>query len=185
MDELMWAIGRVSGFVSMFLLTAALLLGILSRSGRPLLAIPRVSLSLLHRNFSLLSAIFLGIHVGTLLLDSYAQLNVIDVLVPFLGNYEPFWQGLGTVACDIVLALIVTGLLRHRLRPSVFRTIHWLNYAMWPLALAHSLGNGTDGSDTWFLAAAVVCSVSVLAAVVWRLSSRFLEHSLNRQESMP
>ncbi|WP_449372720.1 ferric reductase-like transmembrane domain-containing protein [Arthrobacter psychrolactophilus] len=180
----MWAIGRVSGFVSMFLLTAALLLGILSRSGRPLLVIPRFSISLLHRNFSLLSAVFLLIHVGTLLLDSYAQLHVIDVVVPFLGSYEPFWQGLGTVAFDIVLALMVTGLLRHRLRTSVFRAIHWLNYAMWPIALAHSIGNGTDGITTWFLISAIVCSVSVLAAVIWRLSARFLEHSLNRQGSM-
>ena len=95
-DSLMWAIGRVSGFVSMFLLTGALLLGILARSGRPFLEIPRFSLALLHRNISLLATVFLIFHVGTLLLDSYAQLNVVDVIVPFLGRYEPFWQGLGT-----------------------------------------------------------------------------------------
>lgn len=180
----MWAIGRVSGFVSLFLLTAALLLGILSRSGRPLLVIPRFSLSLMHRNFSLLAAGFLVIHVGTLLLDSYAQLRAIDVVVPFLGNYEPLWQGLGTVAFDLVLALMVTGLLRHRLSPGTFRAIHWLNYALWPIALAHSIGNGTDGTATWFLVSAIVCSVCVLAAAIWRLSSHYLEHSPKRQGSM-
>ncbi len=180
----MWAIGRVSGFVSMFLLTGTLLLGILARSGRPLLVIPRFSLTLLHRNISLLATVFLILHVFTLLLDSYAQLNVVDLIVPFLGSYEPFWQGLGTVAFDLVLALIITGLLRQRMSQQAFRAVHWLNYAMWPIALAHSIGNGTDGADPWFITSAALCVAMVLGAVTWRLSARFLENAKSRQESV-
>jgi predicted ferric reductase len=181
MDEALWAFGRVSGFISLALFTFSVLLGILNRSGRPLLVLPRFSISLLHRNIALLATVFLGLHVGSLLLDSYAKLNVIDVLVPFLGAYRPFWQGLGTVALDLVVAVVVTGLLRHRLGQRTFKAVHWLTYAMWPIALAHAIGNGTDGTGKWFLVLAVASVAAVGGAVIWRLSSTFLETAKARE----
>ncbi|QCB98853.1 iron reductase [Arthrobacter sp. PAMC25564] len=177
----MWAFGRVSGFISLILFTGSVLLGILTRSGRPLLVLPRFSITLLHRNISVLATVFLGLHVGSLLLDSYARLNVVDVLVPFLGSYRPFWQGLGTAALDLVLAIVVTGLLRQRIGQRTFRAVHWLSYAMWPVALAHAIGNGTDGTSKWFLALAAVSVLAVGGAVLWRASSGFLETSKARQ----
>jgi len=181
MDNALWAFGRVSGFVSLALFTAAVVLGILTRSGRPLFAIPRFSVTLIHRNISLLATVFLILHVGSLMLDSFAKLNVIDVFVPFLGAFKPFWQGLGTVAFDLVLAVVATGLLRHRIGQKSFRAVHWLTYAMWPIALAHAIGNGTNGTAGWFLLLAVGAVAAVGAAVVWRLSATFLETSKARQ----
>ncbi|WP_227878614.1 ferric reductase-like transmembrane domain-containing protein [Arthrobacter dokdonensis] len=175
MDDAMWAFARVSGLVSMVLLTGSVLLGILARSGRPLLVIPRFSVSLLHRNISLLAVVFLVFHVTPLLLDSYARVNLVDVVVPFLGSYRGFWQGLGTVALDLMAAVVVTSALRHRLGQRTFRVVHWASYVMWPLALAHSVGNGTDGTSAPVVAAAVVLTVAVLAAAAWRVSAGFLE----------
>lgn len=171
----MWAFGRVSGMVSMVLLSISLVLGILSRSGRPLLTIPRVSVSLLHRNVSLLALVFLLLHVGALMLDSYANLSVADVVVPFLGSFKPFWQGLGTVALDLLAAIVVTGIFRPRLGQRTFKVVHWFTYAAWPLALAHSLGNGSDGTSPAIVTSAAVLSAAVLAAVAWRVSARFTE----------
>lgn len=185
MDEAMWAFGRVSGFISLALFTATVLLGILTRSGRPLITLPRFSVTLLHRNFALLASVFLGLHVGSLLLDSYAKLNLVDVLVPFLGSYRPFWQGLGTAALDLVLAIVITGLLRHRIGQRTFRAVHWLSYAMWPIALAHAIGNGTDGTSKWFLVLAAASVAAVGGAVFWRLSATFLETSKARQGGLP
>ncbi|NVM93779.1 ferric reductase-like transmembrane domain-containing protein [Arthrobacter wenxiniae] len=175
MDDALWAFARVSGLVDMVLLTGSVLLGILTRSGRPLPALPRVSLMLLHRNISLLAVVFLVFHVAPLLLDAYARVNLVDVVVPFLGSYKAFWQGLGTVALDLMAAVVATGLLRHRLGRRTFRAVHWLSYAMWPLALAHSVGNGTDATSAPAVAAAVVLCVAVLAAAAWRVSAGFLE----------
>ncbi|MFC8524224.1 ferric reductase-like transmembrane domain-containing protein [Arthrobacter sp. FX8] len=185
MDEAMWAFGRVSGFVSLALFTGSVLLGILNRSGRPFMVLPRFSISLLHRNISLLATVFLGLHVGSLLLDSYAKLNPVDIVVPFLGSFQPFWQGLGTVALDLVLAVVVTGLLRHRIGLRSFKAVHWLSYGVWPVAMAHALGNGTDASSGWFLLLAVASAVAVAAALLWRLSPSFLETSHARQGNLP
>lgn len=181
MDEILWAVGRATGIIALLLFTASMLLGIVTRSGRPLPGLPRFSLALVHRNISLFSMVFLGLHVGTLMFDSYAKLALIDVVLPFFGDFRPFWQGLGTIALDVALALAITGLLRHRIGPRAFRAVHWASYAMWPLALAHSLGSGTDALSAWFLGIAVACVVAVGAAIVWRASDLFIESARSRE----
>ncbi|WP_368496198.1 ferric reductase-like transmembrane domain-containing protein [Herbiconiux sp. A18JL235] len=183
MSEVLWAIGRISGVMSLLLFTASVLLGVLTRAGKPLPGLPRFGIVLVHRNVSLLASAFLVLHVLTLLGDSYAKLSLVDIVIPFLASYEPFWQGLGTVAFDLVVAVVITALLRHRLPARVFRLVHWIVYLLWPVALLHSLGNGTDGSSGWFVALAVVSAASVAAAVIWRVASaRFRSAPLERAE---
>lgn len=167
----LWDYGRGSGVVALVLLTAAMFLGIATRSGRPAPWLPRFAVAGVHRNVSLVATVFLALHVGLLLFDPYAQLRVFDVVFPFVGEYRPFWQGLGTVALDLLIALVVTSLLRHRMGVRAWRAIHWLAYAMWPVAMAHALGNGTDSFQPWFLALAAICAASVLGALGWRLAT--------------
>lgn len=185
MTDALWAFGRISGVVALVLLTITVVLGIVTRSGRPLPAMPRFSLSLIHRNIALLACVFLVFHVGALLLDSYAHLNLVDVVVPFAGTLDPFWQGLGTVAFDLVLAIVITSLLRARIGARAFRIVHWLTYAMWPIALAHAIGNGTNGRSAWFLLLGAACTVAVVLAVGWRTSAAFLETARARQGRLP
>src|ERR1700710_1392688 len=139
MDAALWAIGRGTGVIALVALTLSLVLGIVTRSGRPLPGLPRFSITLVHRNLSLLACVFVVIHVVTLFFDSFAQLTILDFVVPFYGSFLPFWQGLGTVAVDLLIAIIVTALLRNRLGVRTFRAVHWLTYAMWPIALAHAI----------------------------------------------
>ncbi len=185
MDNALWAFGRVSGVVALALFTVTVLLGILTRSGRPLPGIPRFAVTLIHRNLALLASVFLVLHVGSLILDSYAKLDVTDVVVPFLGAFKPFWQGLGTVAFDLVVAVVATSLLRHRIGRRTFRAVHWFTYAMWPIAVAHAIGNGTNGTSKWFLLLAAVSVAAVSGALLWRASSNFLETAKTRQGSLP
>lgn len=182
-DDAMWAFGRISGILALALFTVTLILGIVTRSGRPLIGMPRFSVTLVHRNVSLLASVFLVLHVGTLMLDSYAHLNPADVVVPFLGSFKPFWQGLGTVAFDLIVAIVATALLRRFIGVRVFRFVHWFTYAMWPIAVAHAIGNGTNGTDAWFLLGSLAACLAVVAAVIWRLTDRFSETARTRRES--
>jgi sulfoxide reductase heme-binding subunit YedZ len=176
----LWYLGRGTGLVSLVLLTIVVVLGIGNRSGRPAFGLPRFAVTVVHRNAALLAVTLLAIHVGTLLFDPYAQLRLIDVVLPFRGSYRPLWQGLGTLAVDIIIALTITSLVRHRLGLRAWRVVHWLAYAAWPLALVHGLRNGTDARTAWLLATAILCTSSVLGAVLWRLSSGFGEHDETR-----
>ncbi len=185
MDTALWVVGRATGVVSLGLITLAVLLGIMTRSGRPLPTLPRFSVLLVHRNVSLVATLFILVHVVSLLFDSFAKLRPVDLLVPFIGNYKPIWQGLGTVAFDLLIAVVLTSLLRHRVGVGAFRIVHWVTYAMWPIAVAHGIGNGTDGRSPWFLTIAIASILLVAAASIWRLTPFFVESSQRRETLQP
>ena len=173
MTDALWYFARGSGFVSLVLLTLVVALGIGARSGRTAFGLPRFALNLLHRNAALLAVVFVAGHVLGLLFDPYAQLKVFDVVFPFVGAYRPFWQGLGTFGVDLLIAIGVTSLLRHRIGARAWRAVHWLAYLCWPVALLHGLGTGSDRGTGWAWAIAMTCTATVLAAVGWRLSPVF------------
>jgi sulfoxide reductase heme-binding subunit YedZ len=173
----LWDFGRGSGVVALVLLTVSMVLGIATRSGRPAPWLPRFAVAEVHRNASLLATVFLALHVGLLLFDPYALLRLFDLILPFVGNYRPFWQGLGTVALDVLIALVVTSLLRHRIGRRSWRAVHWAAYGLWPIALVHALGTGTDSFTPWFLTLAAICVAAVLGALGWRVSARFTERT--------
>ena len=132
-------------------------LGILVRTGRPLPGLPRFAVAAVHRTTSLTALGLLAVHVGTLFLDPYAQLRLVDLVVPFGGAYRPLWLGLGTLAADLVLVLVGSSLLRQHIGQRTWRALHWAAYLCWPLALGHAIGNGTDGTSEWMLVIAAGC----------------------------
>ena len=164
----LWYASRATGFVSLLLLTGVVLLGLLVTTSGRLPGLPRFATTALHRNLSLLSLVFLAVHVASVVIDPYVTINWTQVVVPFGGSYRPFWVGLGTVALDLLLALIVTSLLRVRIGLGTWRAIHWLAYAMWPVAVVHGIGAGTDMRSGWMLATALVLVGLVALAVIWR-----------------
>lgn len=171
MTNALWYFGRGFGVSALVLFTLTLVLGIVTRSGRPLPGLPRFAVTTVHRTTSLSALLFLTLHVGTLVFDPYAQLRLVDIVVPFVGSYRPIWQGLGTVAADVVVILIVSSLLRHRLGLRVWRVLHWGAYLCCPVAVAHVLGNGTDRTTGWLLSIVAACVALVIGAVGWRLAS--------------
>jgi sulfoxide reductase heme-binding subunit YedZ len=181
MNSALWALGRGTGVVALVLFTVSLVLGIAARSGRPLPWLGRFGVSDLHRTAALTGTGLILVHVVSLVLDPYAQLRLVDVVLPFLGAYRPLWLGLGTLALDLLAVITVVSLLRHRLGPRVFKSVHWATYALWPVALLHALGNGTDSGSTWFRALAVVCVGAVVAVAGWRLSPSFEGRGWARQ----
>lgn len=173
MTEALWYTARATGVVSLLLLTIVVVLGIGSRSGRPVFGLPRFAVSLVHRNASLMATVLIAIHVTTLLTDPYAHLKLLDLLVPFDAAYRPAWVGLGTTALDLVVAIVVTSLLRRRLGSRTWRAVHWFAYAMWPIAWVHGIGSGTDRGSAWYLLLAVAAAITVATALIWRLGPNF------------
>ena len=180
MSAAYWALGRGTGVVALVLFTLSLVLGIVARSGRPVPWLGRFGTSDLHRTAALTGTALVGAHVASLYLDPFAQLRLVDLVFPFLGAYRPVWLGLGTLALDLLGNVTVVSLLRHRVGPRVFRTVHWATYALWPVALMHALGNGTDSGSTWLRWLAVVCVGSVVTAVGWRLTPSYAHRGWTR-----
>src|SRR4029077_6480871 len=181
-----WYASRATGIVALVLLTAVLVLGILvNRQGR-LPGLPGFAVTDIHRNLSLLSVAFIVVHVLTAVLDTYVHIPLISAVVPFASGYERLWLALGAVSLDIMLAMIVTSLLRGRLNRILWRAVHLLPHAPWPAAfahrirsrkelpeggaIAHSIGSSKDLQQGWMLDLAIGCAMIVAAAAIWRLA---------------
>jgi DMSO/TMAO reductase YedYZ heme-binding membrane subunit len=165
-----WYLTRATGAVALVLLTASVVLGILGsiRFSVPQ-RWPRFAIDTLHRDTSLLAIAFVALHVITTVLDGFAPISLIDGVIPFRSPYRPLWLGLGAVSFDLLLALVVTSLLRRRLGYRSWRAIHWLAYASWPVAVLHTVGTGTDVKSWWLLLLTVICAAAVLIAVFVRI----------------
>jgi sulfoxide reductase heme-binding subunit YedZ len=165
-----WYLTRGAGTVTLVLLTLSVVLGIVGSvrwSAPP--RWPRFVLDALHRNVSLLVLLVLAIHVITSVLDSFAPIGLADAVVPFISPYRPLWVGLGALALDLLVAVAITSVLRQRLGFRAWRSVHWLAYACWPVALLHGLGTGTDTNVSWMLVVTSACVGATVLAVVWRI----------------
>ena len=165
----LWYATRAGGTIALLLLTATVALGIaVGGKGSPR-RIGRFEIGLLHRNLAILTLVFLALHIATAVLDPFVHLNWAVAVVPFGASYRPLWLGLGTVAFDLLLAVLITSALRLRLGRRRWKAAHWLAYAAWPFALFHAVGTGSDTRlplQLWLYAG---CLAAVVAAVWWRL----------------
>jgi methionine sulfoxide reductase heme-binding subunit len=171
-----WYLTRSTGAVALLLLSVALVLGIVDVQRWSTPRWPRFIVDSLHRNVALLALVFLVLHILTSVLDSFAPIGLIDAVVPFVGAYRPFWLGLGAVAFDLIIAVIITSLLRARMGYASWRAIHWLSYASWPIALLHGFGTGSDANNTWLQVLSAICLMMVLAAVLARVIAGWPEN---------
>jgi sulfoxide reductase heme-binding subunit YedZ len=165
----LWYLTRGSGMVALLLLTAAVVMGIVQSVRWSSPRWPRFVIGLLHRNVSLLVTVFLALHIAASIIDGFAPIRWLDAIVPFAGTYRPLWLGFGALSLDLILALVITSLLRQRLGHQAWRAIHWTAYACWPVAVLHGLGTGTDTRARWAQLVTAGCGTAVLGALAWRV----------------
>lgn len=171
--QALWFASRAAGVVVLLLLTGTVVVGALHAGRASAASWPRFAISDVHRNLSLLAAIFLSVHVAGAVVDSYAGIRWLDVVAPFVSDYHPLWLGLGAVALDLLLAALVTSLLRARIPHRAWRVVHLVSYLLWPVALLHGIGiGGPDSRLGWMIALDVGCALAVVVAVAVRLRAR-------------
>jgi len=164
-DQLLWYTTRGAGAVSLVLLSAVVVLGILSVLRVQTSGWPRFLTVGLHRNLSLMTLVFLALHIVTAVVDPFTHLGWLAAVVPFSSYYRTVWLGLGTIAFELLLAILVTSLIRGFIGQAAWRLVHWLTYASWPIAVVHGLGTGTDVWSAWSLVLTALCVGAVIAAI--------------------
>ena len=169
--QILWFATRGSGIVSLILLSAVACLGLLAVSRAQAPIWPRFLTVGLHRNLALLSVAFVGVHVATAVLDPFTSLGPAAAVVPLASSYRPLQVALGVISMELLLAVIVTSLLRERIGQRTWRAVHWVAYAAWPLAVAHTITAGSDGIALWMLAVEGACVIAVGACFLWRLTA--------------
>ena len=132
-----------SGVFALIALTAAVGAGLLATDRLVMSPGRRVVTQAVHHALSLVALAALGNHIALEIAARRARL--IDGFVPFVAQRSVLYMGLGTLASDLFIVIIVTGLMRRRFaaRPSwVWRGLHATAYLLWPLAIVHGLQAG-------------------------------------------
>jgi len=165
----LWFVSRGSGLALLAVLTLVMVLGVATRMGSAPRRLPRFVWAELHQTLALFSVAFLVLHVATAILDPYVSIGWAATVLPFTSGYRALAVGLGTLAVDLGGAVLLTSLIRGRLRYRTWRAVHWLAYLAWPAAFAHSLTAGNDLRIWWVALIELGCAAAVVTAILARL----------------
>ncbi|HWW91074.1 MAG TPA: ferric reductase-like transmembrane domain-containing protein [Solirubrobacteraceae bacterium] len=170
--HLFWITSRAAGIAALLLSSVSVCVGLLM--GGRLLKRRGPDLRATHEALSLATLGALLVHGLTLLGDKYLHPSLADVAIPFASAYKTLWTTTGIVAFWAMLILGLSYYARARIGMQRWRVLHRFTALAWVLGLVHSLGEGTDAGQTWFLAmtALVVLPALCLVAARWLGSSR-------------
>jgi predicted ferric reductase len=167
--QLWWQVARAGGLVAYGLLAAATIWG-LAVSTRLLGRWPAPGWALdLHRYLGGLALTFTGIHLSALLLDSYIQFNLVDLLVPFAAGWRPGAVAWGVVAVWLLVAVQATSLARRHLPHRLWRRIHLAAFPLLLVASAHLLTAGSDRANPLVLTMLTATAAATIFLVLFRL----------------
>lgn len=171
-----WVTERATGLTALVLLSLSTFLGAVTSAGWTSRRFPEVRSVSLHRNISLMSLLFLIIHAGAAILDNYVDVPLVSLIIPFTSEYDTVWVGLGTIAFDLMLALMLTSLLRDRINRRLWRLIHDLTYLCWALATVHALAAGFERALT--VTVAVIGILIVVPTTILRYTRPYRNPAL-------
>ena len=170
-EHLFWITSRAAGAAALILASAAVAAGLMLSAKRP--ATSKSDLRAIHEALSLTTLAMVVLHGLALLGDSYLHPGLAGIAVPFAGTYRPLWTGLGIVAGYGLAALGLTYYARDRIGAARWRKVHRLTALFWALAIAHTLGAGSDAAQPWFLLAAGIVVVPAAALLALRWADRW------------
>jgi predicted ferric reductase len=168
--SLTWDVSRSSGVIAYVLLSASVIVGLTMStrlsSGRPSLP----WLLDVHRMLSGVGVTLVGVHIVSILADTFVGFSLVDVLVPFSSGWRPAGVAAGIVAMYLLVAVEVSSLLRNRLAKRTWRRIHFLSFVLFLLTSVHFLAAGTDSGGRLSVFLLVSSVGTVLALTAYRIS---------------
>jgi DMSO/TMAO reductase YedYZ heme-binding membrane subunit len=169
------------GVLALVALTAEVGIGLVCTDRIFMRPAGRVTMQAIHRATGFGSIAFLISHIILEIMASRA--TVLDAVIPFLypsGN-KAFYLGLGTLASDMFIFIMVIGVYRARLAtrmsPTGWRVLHASAYVAWIFGLVHGLLAGRPakaffGYEGFVYWSYGFCVVAVALALVVRFAAK-------------
>jgi sulfoxide reductase heme-binding subunit YedZ len=167
--HLFWITSRAAGSAALVLASLAVCLGLLM-STRLLKRFGGPDLRVAHEALSLATLVAIAVHGLALVGDQFLHPSLVDISVPFASGYKTWWTTLGIVSGWSLAVLGLSYYARARIGQDRWRTLHRFTALAWLMGLAHTLGEGTDAGQTWFLVMIGVVAIPALLLLVWRMS---------------
>ncbi|MDB5057841.1 MAG: hypothetical protein JWO59_1313 [Chloroflexi bacterium] len=148
-NDIVWNVARAGGLTAYVLVTLSVVLGLALSMRWQGTRWPRFITNELHGFVTLLSLVFIAVHIAAVWLDPYLGLGWNEVFLPFTSHYRPIWTALGIVALYFALAVWITTQLRARIGHTWWRRFHLLAFGVFALSCVHGIMSGTDTSTPW------------------------------------
>ncbi len=164
-----WIASRAAGLVALALVTASVILG-LSQAGR-LTRKPAIRrrLAALHEQLAVTGLVAIAVHGVTLLGDPWLSPGISGISVPFTMSFRPLFTGFGIIAGYLAAILGLSFYVRRRIGPRLWRKAHQLTIVVYALAVAHTLGAGTDATTPWLRWWIAITAPTILVLFVARV----------------
>jgi predicted ferric reductase len=163
-----WYLARASGLVAWALLSVSVLWGLLLSTRVFDRSISPKWLTDLHRFLGGFALLFTGMHVATLIADSYVHFGAKEVLVPFASGWRPVAVAWGVISLWILVAVELTSLLMKHLPRRVWHAVHLSSFVLFFMATTHALTSGTDTRAATFVIACTAALSTVLLLTLVR-----------------
>jgi predicted ferric reductase len=170
-----WYLSRATALVAYILLWLSMTLGVLITNKLARVWPGGPTAFDLHQHASLLGLAFALFHALILMGDKYIAYTLPQVLTPFASaNYKPVWVGLGQIGFYLLALVSLSFYVRAKIGARTWRLIHFLSFAVYALAIVHSVWSGTDSKVDGIRMMYWVTSSSLLFFIVFRiLMARF------------
>ena len=166
--HLFWITSRAAGFAALVLASLAVSLGLLMST--KLLRGRTVDLRAAHDTLALATIVAIVVHGVSLLGDSFLHPSIADISIPFVSSYKTIWTTLGIVGGWGLILLGLSYYARRWVGAVRWRKLHRFTALAWLAGLVHSLGEGTDAGQVWFLAMVTLVAIPALALLATRLA---------------
>ena len=168
-SHVFWIASRATGISALVLVSASVGTGV-ALSGR-LDPASGSDLRIAHEALSLAAFAMIALHVVSLFEDSYFHPSIADLAVPVLLNYREPYMAIGIFGGWGTLLLGLSYYVRRRIGIARWKALHRLTAVAWVLSVIHTLGEGTDGGDGWFVAIVVLTVAPTLLLILVRISN--------------
>lgn len=167
-QEVTWNVARAGGFTAYILLTLAVAAGLaLSTRLQSPHRWPRLINNELHNFLTLLSTIFIVVHVLAVWVDPFTRFGWYEVFIPFVTTYRTVWMSLGIVALYLGIAIGISTWIRPLIGYKWWRQLHVVTIGIYVIATIHGIGTGSD-TQTWWAFAIYAISVALVGSLLCR-----------------
>jgi predicted ferric reductase len=182
-NQIWWFLARSTGIVAWALSSLAVIWGLLlstrlvTRRGAPKWILD------LHRFLGGIAVVFLGLHIASVVADTFVHFGRVDVLVPFASKWKPLPVGLGVLAMYVMVAVEATSLAMKHLPRKLWRRIHMSSFGAYVLTTAHGFTAGTDHRNVALFGAYAASAVTVVFLMVFRILTAKKDASSPRRQT--
>ncbi len=166
--HLFWITSRAAGVAALLLASVGVSLGLLM--GGKLMRGRGPDLRVAHETISIATIVAIAVHGVALLGDHFLNPSLADITVPFVSGYKTVWTTIGIVAGWSTIFLGLSFYARRWIGARRWRSMHRFTVLAWWLGVIHSLGEGSDSGEAWFLAMTAIAVLPAVVLFVARLS---------------